>query len=368
MGSATGGLFYWGIMSVYSMTACGIRHKMAAARFILLSALFTLGIVSLFMIDTPRADGVIYGRYSEILLPILIGTGLTAMVHSPGLWKGSFGIICFQSVMMYLVNWKISSSGAYGIYRHSIPAVAYALEFSSNRVFAFTKNVYLGGVFFGLTMAGVLWIVRRRERFLYLAFVWAVIQWGLGMDVCSRMNYKYNRDNYQDIIIAEQIKDMAGEYERIVFLYSDGYGYVDLLQFCLKEIPVHVLKEQYGSIRAVTQQDIVVTSRWDIFSKELGQTYGMKRESAHFEEMCIRDSQSRGSSEKFHGAVIDHYGKDDTRVYREVTAVGSSLEQLSEITGSVTKAKVAVIFDWENRWRWKMHRDREIPDYTTKRL
>lgn len=60
--------------------------------------------------------------------------------------------------------------------------------------------------------------------------------------------------------------------------------------------------------------------------------------------------QSRGSSEKFHGAVIDHYGKDDTRVYREVTAVGSSLEQLSEITGSVTKAKVAVIFDWENRW------------------
>ncbi len=287
LGSATGGLFYWGIMSVYSMTACGIRYKMAAARFILLSALFTLGIVSLFMIDTPRADGVIYGRYSEILLPILIGTGLTAMVHSPGLWKGSFGIVCFQSVMMYLVNWKISSSGAYGIYRHSIPAVAYALEFSSNRVFAFTKNVYLGGVFFGLTMAGVLWIVRRRERFLYLAFVWAVIQWGLGMDVCSRMNYKYNRDNYQDIIIAEQIKDMAGEYERIVFLYSDGYGYVDLLQFCLKEIPVHVLKEQYGSIRAVTQQDIVVTSRWDIFSKELGQTYGMKRESAHFEVYYI---------------------------------------------------------------------------------
>lgn len=287
LGSATGGLFYWGIMSVYSMTACGIRYKMAAARFILLSALFTLGIVSLFMIDTPRADGVIYGRYSEILLPILIGTGLTAMVHSPGLWKGSFGIICFQSVMMYLVNRKISSSGAYGIYRHSIPAVAYALEFSSNRVFAFTKNVYLGGVFFGLTMAGVLWIVRRRERFLYLAFVWAVVQWGLGMDVCSRMNYKYNRDNYQDIIIAEQIKDMAGEYERIVFLYSDGYGYVDLLQFCLKEIPVHVLKEQYGSIRAVTQQDIVVTSRWDIFSKELGQTYGMKRESAHFEVYYI---------------------------------------------------------------------------------
>lgn len=60
--------------------------------------------------------------------------------------------------------------------------------------------------------------------------------------------------------------------------------------------------------------------------------------------------QSQGSSEKFHGAVIDHYGGDDTRVFREVTEVGESLEQLQEVTGSLTKAKVAVMFDWENRW------------------
>ena len=31
--------------------------------------------------------------------------------------------------------------------------------------------------------------------------------------------------------------------------------------------------------------------------------------------------QSQGASEKFHGAVIDHYGKEDTRVFREVTEV-----------------------------------------------
>ena len=60
--------------------------------------------------------------------------------------------------------------------------------------------------------------------------------------------------------------------------------------------------------------------------------------------------QSQGSSEKFHGAVIDHYGGDDTRVFKEVTKLGSDLECLAEITGSQTKAKVAVIFDWENRW------------------
>lgn len=36
--------------------------------------------------------------------------------------------------------------------------------------------------------------------------------------------------------------------------------------------------------------------------------------------------QSRGASEKFHGAVIDHYGGNDTRVFKEVTRGGRYTE------------------------------------------
>lgn len=60
--------------------------------------------------------------------------------------------------------------------------------------------------------------------------------------------------------------------------------------------------------------------------------------------------QSRGSSEKFHGAVIDHYGGDDTRVFGEVTEVGEALDALREMAGSRTNSQAAVIYDWENRW------------------
>lgn len=60
--------------------------------------------------------------------------------------------------------------------------------------------------------------------------------------------------------------------------------------------------------------------------------------------------QSRGASEKFHGAVIDHYGGTDTRVFREVSQIGGDLEKISELKGAVTNAEVAVIYDIENRW------------------
>src|SRR5699024_916685 len=59
---------------------------------------------------------------------------------------------------------------------------------------------------------------------------------------------------------------------------------------------------------------------------------------------------SRGSSEKFHGAVVDHVGHEHTRVFKDVAEVGESLEKLDEVVGTRVDAEVAIIFDTENRW------------------
>lgn len=60
--------------------------------------------------------------------------------------------------------------------------------------------------------------------------------------------------------------------------------------------------------------------------------------------------KSRGSCEQFHGAVIDHAGHGETRVFKEVSQLGASLEKLGPVAGSETPARVGVIFDWETRW------------------
>lgn len=60
--------------------------------------------------------------------------------------------------------------------------------------------------------------------------------------------------------------------------------------------------------------------------------------------------QGRGSVEKFHGALIDHYGKDDTRVYKECEKLGKSLKDLKELIGTTVDSKVALMYDVENRW------------------
>ena len=60
--------------------------------------------------------------------------------------------------------------------------------------------------------------------------------------------------------------------------------------------------------------------------------------------------QSRGASEKFHGAVIDHYGGKDTRVFKEVSETGEALKKIKELAGTIVNSKAAIIYDWDSQW------------------
>jgi beta-galactosidase len=60
---------------------------------------------------------------------------------------------------------------------------------------------------------------------------------------------------------------------------------------------------------------------------------------------------SRGACEKYHGAVIGHGGRADTRVFREVAELGEELDRLGGVVlGARTPARVALLFDWDSWW------------------
>ena len=60
--------------------------------------------------------------------------------------------------------------------------------------------------------------------------------------------------------------------------------------------------------------------------------------------------KSRGCAEKFHGAVVDHCGHENTRVFRDVAEVGQVLSKLDDVVGTTVRAEVGIVYDWENRW------------------
>jgi beta-galactosidase len=60
--------------------------------------------------------------------------------------------------------------------------------------------------------------------------------------------------------------------------------------------------------------------------------------------------KGRGGAEKLHGAVVDHCGHENTRVFRDVAEVGEALQKLDDVIGTSVRPDVALIYDWENNW------------------
>lgn len=74
---------------------------------------------------------------------------------------------------------------------------------------------------------------------------------------------------------------------------------------------------------------------------------------AHGADACLffQMRQSVGGQEKFHGAVISHSGKSDTRIFGEISALGAELKQLGDtFLEGRTNAQVGILFDWDNWW------------------
>jgi len=72
--------------------------------------------------------------------------------------------------------------------------------------------------------------------------------------------------------------------------------------------------------------------------------------------MFFQWRQSRGSYEKYHGAIVGHSGRADTRVFGEAAALGHELRALGAgspsggIPGARLPARVALVFSWPNWW------------------
>jgi beta-galactosidase len=58
---------------------------------------------------------------------------------------------------------------------------------------------------------------------------------------------------------------------------------------------------------------------------------------------------SRFGAEKFHSAMLPHAGPD-SRLWREVVALGADVAALAEVRGSRVRGDVAIVWDWESWW------------------
>lgn len=146
-------------------------------------------------------------------------------------------------------------------------------------------------------------------------------KWAKQMDFVSWDNYPSNEDSYAKIAMAHDLMRGIGG--------GAPFALMEQTPSVTNWLPYNALKRP-GVMRLWSYQAMAHGADTVMF-------FQMRR--------------SIGACEKYHGAVIDHAGTENTRVFREISVLGGELEQIGTHTmGMRTKSDIALIMDWDNWW------------------
>lgn len=146
-------------------------------------------------------------------------------------------------------------------------------------------------------------------------------KWAKEMDFISWDNYPSNGDSYAQIAMGHDL--MRGIKD------GDPFALMEQTPSVTNWQPYNSLKRP-GVMRLWSYQAVAHGADTVMF-------FQMRR--------------SIGACEKYHGAVIDHAGTDQTRVFGEIAELGAELETIGDrLLGARTKSEIALMFDWDNWW------------------
>lgn len=252
LGVSSFGIFYWGIgwcacKSVFLISAFKKRQRVLPehwlAFFLLLAAVGEVLISSIYMYRAGSIDCLIYGRYTELLVPIMLLLGIVAMDKSRILIPATLlnGVAC-GVVLPFLLD-VIEKRNLKGLRGYHIAGLSYLIKESDLNEVLFFRNTWVLGFGIMLLVGILIWLGRRWKNGWFLTGI-LLIEILAGMQISYHYTYRVNTILYENQMIAEVIRENFVRPDQIFYLDEGNGTFIDFLQMQLPEETIHILDGQ----------------------------------------------------------------------------------------------------------------------------
>lgn len=251
-GVASLGLVYWAfawmICQIVSLVR-KIKSKQESvtsewfAVFLLLASLAQIAISSLFYIHGKTLDVYMNGRYIDFLVPVLVMTGLYHLYSSDNRWCKTvlFGVIHIGLTFVTGVTiWKDEVQRIRGY--HQVGAI---WLFGNNEVDTglYLFKIALVGVVFLVLVAFFVWLIRKKEVFIWSLALLMFIEIGIGLIASIRYCYSSNNINFREQVMIEIVEEKCIPGAEIYYLDDGSDQWIDFIQMQLRERSIKVVTE-----------------------------------------------------------------------------------------------------------------------------
>lgn len=284
LGIASFGTFYWGLgwcMKECLLLADSIRQKKDTeplqwtALFLLLSVMGQIAVSSIFMYNPSVIDCLVYGRYNELLVPVMMIAGVAAMIKSRRLIPVTALIGAALGGGTFWVLHEIETRHMSGIRGYHVPGISYLLQEDNMNVEAFFGNTWLLGCGMMALVCAFVWLGRRNKRAWWLFSGILAIEIAAGLQISGHYTYKVNEFNFQSYAIVERLEESITDGKEIFYLDEGEQPFVDFLQMQIPDQSIRVCKAEKLT-DADPAKSVVITSVETRQDEALSQLYDKK--------------------------------------------------------------------------------------------
>lgn len=262
LGIASFGLLYpavYGCLRESAKLFAGVREKhencpepertMAEEKgyfslFALLSLCGQFLVTAVGAMEPGRLDGIVYGRYNEYLLPLLLGIGLLTFCDlRHKLREFLLSVVC-SAVLFGITYLNTLHSGLTAMQGYFCTGLSYLADdwhydIRSDPVKAFLLEILLMVFVRGCAYAGS----HMKKNASGLSVMGVVFAVEILLAVCLQKKYTwlFNDVDYYNLQIYEYIQAHGSEEDQVSYLYGGGLPYIDLIQFAMRERQVEII-------------------------------------------------------------------------------------------------------------------------------
>ena len=252
LGVSSFGIFYWGIgwcacKSVSLIKALHRKDKVSyehwLAFFLFWASVGEVLISSIYMYQPSGIDGLIYGRYTELLIPAMLLLGIAVMERSRFLFPVTLlnGVVS-GGVLLFLLD-VIEKRKLRGLRGYHIAGLSYLIDESNLDEILFFRNTWVLGFGVMLLVSIFVWLGKRWNNGWLLAGV-LVIEILAGIQISHHYTYRVNNILFENQVIAEIIGENFDTQDQIYYLDEGNGAFIDFLQMQMPDKPIHILDGQ----------------------------------------------------------------------------------------------------------------------------
>lgn len=291
LGMASFGLVYWAIgylvIRVKHLIFGIVKKKHfeivdAAVLYILLSATGIFLITAIYMINPGRIDGIFYGRYNELFVPLMMSIGLMAMLSNDKIFTRSITGCAISGLAVPLIAGWIKKEELVSFHNYFAVGITYLYDESNFNANRFFLQTYLFCSLLIILVAGLVWICKKGNKNPVILVGIILVEIGLGIWASEKDTYHFNAVVSDDKVIADYILDTVQTDSDIYYLFEESEMYIDSMQLLMKRKTIQLLEDDEWKNTPLLDKDYLITDLNTAYREELEDTYELYKETASF--------------------------------------------------------------------------------------